>query len=86
MKRSLVAVANRGGPLRLAILVLEVGTLFVFAAAPASARAAAVFSVTGARGAGPARYGRACHDRQQAKTARRSAPMVACVVGRKRHR
>ena len=63
MKPWLLAVANRSRPLRLAGLVLAVGMPLVSALAPVSAHAAAVFSVPGARAAGPARYDRVLVER-----------------------
>ena len=58
MKQSTAAAANHGRPPVLTVLALALSMLFVVAVAPASGRAAAVFSVPGAQGAGPARYDR----------------------------
>src|SRR5215218_8396757 len=65
MKPWLLAVANPNGSQArgLAAFVVAIGMPLVSALAPVSAHAAAVFSVPGARAAGPARYDRVLVER-----------------------
>jgi hypothetical protein len=80
MKRSTAAAANRR-PRVLTLHALALSMLLAFAMAPQGARAAVVFSVPGAHGAGPARYDRVPVERFGPASARTVLVLVPGMTG-----